>query len=217
MKLRTLWTTAVLGVALTTSAAHAQTYVPDSDAPAVLAQGQAAPLRTEPMKAANGHAVSIADAAGKKGTLVLFVCNHCPWVRAWSERFTRIGNDAQTHGIGVIAINSNNPDAYPEDGYEQMRAKARAWGIHFPYVYDERSAVARAFGASHTPEAFLFDAGGKLVYHGAIDDNAHDAKAVEHPWLHDAVDAVAHGRDVPVAETKAMGCGIQLRRAASGT
>lgn len=205
-----------LGVLVSIAAAQVNPQpAPDEGA---LAIGSPIPLADAPMKSVDGHDVSIASVAGKKGTLVLFVCNHCPWVRMWQERFARIGNDAVKRGIGVIAVNSNDPEVFPGDAWAPMKGKAKSWGVKFPYVMDERSDVGRAFGATHTPEAFLFGADGRLVYHGAVDDNAHDARAVEHAWLRDAVDAVADGKAVPVAETKAMGCGIKLRaKPSSGT
>jgi hypothetical protein len=92
-----------------------------------------------------------------------------------------------------------------------MQARAKSVGYKFPYVVDAASEVGRAFGATRTPEAFLFDARGKLVYHGAVDDNAHEEDAVQHHWLDDAVVAVAGGKAVPVSESKALGCSIKLR------
>src|SRR3989442_14141411 len=92
-----------------------------------------------------------------------------------------------------------------------MQANAKRSKMAFPYVVDATSDVARAFGATRTPEAFLFDATGTLVYHGAVDDNARDEQAVAHAWLHDAVVAVVAGNPVPAPETKALGCGIKLR------
>jgi peroxiredoxin len=169
-----------------------------------------------PMAGVDGKSASIAAAAGKQGTLVIFMCHHCPWVKAWQDRIARIGNAAGRQGIGVIAINSNDPAAYPEDDLAGMRAQAKQLKLAFPYVVDATSDVARAFGATRTPEAFLFDASGKLVYHGTVDDNAQNEKAVAKPWLEQAMAAVAGGQAVPTSETKAFGCSIKFR-AKSGT
>lgn len=164
------------------------------------------------MKNVDGREVAIKDVAGPKGTLVIFSCNHCPYVKAWEARLVALGNDAVTRGVGVIAINSNDPSSFPEDGFEAMKEKAAARGYAFPYVVDAGSSrLARAFGASHTPEAFLFDAKGMLVYHGAIDDNVEDAAKVTRPFLRDAVDAVVSGGRPAVAESKAIGCSIKFR------
>jgi peroxiredoxin len=183
----------------------------NDEAPNVLAIGRPAPLSDVSMKSVDGRELSIAGAAGKKGTLVVFTCNHCPWVKRWQGRIAKIGNSAAQRGIGVIAINSNDPSAYPEDDFGEMKARAKKLGFKFPYVMDATSDVARAFGATRTPEAYLFDAQGKLVYHGTVDDNAQDEIAVKQPWLRQAVDAVVAGQAVPVAETKAFGCGIKYR------
>lgn len=180
-------------------------------APAPLALGKVMPKREVKMESVAGTQLAIADAAGKKGTLVVFMCNHCPWVQAWQGRIAKIGNAAMEQGIGVIAINSNDVEAYPSDDMTHMKEQAEAQGFKFPYVMDASSDMARVYGASKTPEAFLFDAKGKLVYHGAIDDNAKDESAVSKTWLGDAVQAVAAGKAVAEKETKAFGCGIKLR------
>ena len=181
------------------------------DQPASLAIGAAAPMKDVKMKSVDGKDVTLATVAGKKGTLVVFTCNHCPWAQAWQTRVASIGNGAAAKGIGVVAINPNDPAAYPEDDYAGMQARSKTLGLKFPYVVDATSDMARAFGATRTPEAFLFDSSGKLVYHGTVDDNARDQSAVKERWLQDAVDAVIAGKEVPTAETKAFGCGIKFR------
>lgn len=181
------------------------------DAPKALALGSAAPLKDTKMKGVDGREVSIADIAGSKGTLVIFSCNHCPWVKAWETRMVDLGNTYSKQGVGVIAINSNDPAAYDEDAYPAMQERAKDRGMTYPYVVDATSDVARAFGATRTPEVFLFDKKGKLVYHGVIDDNAHDPDKVKTRYLSDALQAVVAGKDIPLKETKAMGCGIKYR------
>lgn len=180
-------------------------------APSAIPLGSAMPMADVAMKNVDGRDVTLAKAAGRKGTLVLFLCNHCPWVKLWQPRIADLGRAALKQGVGVIAVNGNDPAAYPEDEFAVMVTRAKEVGYRFPYVVDATSDVARAFGATKTPEAFLFDAGGTLVYHGAIDDNAKDAKAVKSRWLADAVAAVSAGRPVPVASTKALGCTIKFR------
>lgn len=173
--------------------------------------GAAAPMRSAKMKSVDGTEVSIEKSAGKNGTLVVFTCNACPWAKNWETRIASIGNAALESGVGVIAINSNDPAVNAEDDFGPMVERAKKLGLKFPYVVDGTSAVARAYGATRTPEAFLFDARGKLVYHGAVDDNARDEAAVKETWLHDAVQAVAAGKSVATAETKALGCSIKFR------
>jgi len=182
-----------------------------ADDPSPLALGSAAPMRETMLQGADGRERSIASVAGAKGTLVVFTCNSCPWAKMWQERVAAIGNEALKLGFGVLAVNANDPAVNPEDGPAEMAKRAKKLGLRFPYVVDATSYVARAFGASRTPEAFLFDAKGRLVYHGTVDDNARDANAVKQPWLRDAVEAVAAGHTVATAETKAMGCSIKFR------
>jgi peroxiredoxin len=172
--------------------------------------GDKAPSTSVKMKNVDGREVSIADVAGKEGTLVIFSCNHCPFVKAWQDRIASIGNAAKGKGVGVIVINSNDPASYPEDSFTEMQARAKQLGFTFPYVVDTTSGVARSFDATRTPEAFLFDKDGKLVYHGAIDDSQKADQVSKH-FLQDAIDAATAGKDIPVKETKFVGCGIKYR------
>ena len=186
-------------------------FADEEAAPAVLALGQPAPLTSVEMKSVDGKEVSIAEVAGKKGTLVIFACNGCPWVKAWEKRMVEIGNTYTKRGIGVIVINANDAERSPADGYAEMQQRAKERGMRYAYVMDGTSDVARAFGATRTPEVFLFDAGGKLVYHGVIDDNAHEPNKVTKRYLRDALDAVLAGKAVAVTETKSLGCTIKFR------
>lgn len=165
------------------------------------------------MKGVDGKEVTLKELMGAKGLLVIFSCNHCPWVKAWQARMVALGNEYSQKGVGVVAVNSNDVTVYTDDDMEHMVAQAKEHGYRFPYVMDDTSDVARAFGATRTPEAFLFDAQGKLVYHGAIDDNAEKPQEVKKTYLADALAAVVAGKPVPVAETKALGCSIKFRQA----
>jgi len=176
-----------------------------------LALGLAAPLADTKMKNVDGKELSISDTRGARGTLVVFTCNACPWAKAWHSRVVSIGNRAAKRGIGVIAINSNDPHVVAEDDYAPMQQNARKSKMAFPYVVDASSDVARAFGATRTPEVFLFDREGHLVYHGAIDDNAKQAGQVKARYLEEAVNAVLDGKAVALQETKALGCSIKFR------
>lgn len=176
-----------------------------------LALGGALPMGDVKMQNVDGRMLSIQEIAGKKGTLVVFSCNHCPFVKAWERRMAAIGNASVTNGIGVLFINANNPVEVPTDDLEHMKKQAEAGAYGFPYVVDATSDAARAFGAARTPEAFLFDAAGTLVYHGAIDDNGHEPDKVQKHYLQDAIDALLAGKEVAVKETSSVGCGIKLR------
>ncbi len=171
--------------------------------------GDKAPLAGTKMKNVDGTEVSITDIAGTKGALVIFSCNHCPFVKAWEGRIATLGNEYRDKGVGVIVINANDPVAYAEDSLEEMQARAKKLGFKFPYAVDATSDVARAFGASKTPECFLFDAGGQLVYHGAVDDSKQGD--VKEPYLKNAIEALLAGKEVAVKETKFVGCGIKFR------
>ena len=181
----------------------------EPERPRSLAIGAAASLLDVKMTSVDGKELSIDDAKGAKGTLVVFECNGCPFVKAWQDRIVKIGNGAAAQGIGMIAIDSNDPSIVPGDGIDGMKQLASAKGYRFPYVADHGSKVARAFGAGHTPEAFLLDASGKVVYHGAIDDNGEDASAVKLPHLANALTALSTGQEIQVKETKAIGCSIK--------
>ena len=142
---------------------------------------------------------------------MVFTCNHCPFAKDWEQRIVELANTYARKGIGVMLVNANDPATHPEDGYAEMQTRAKSRGMKVPYVVDETSGVARAFGASVTPEAFLFDKSGKLAYHGAIDDNRKEPDKVKERYLKDALDAVVAGKAPAVPETKSLGCGIKFR------
>lgn len=176
-----------------------------------VAVGEKAPMTDRAMQGVDGSSLSIADAAGAKGTLVIFTCNHCPFVKAWLDRTVAAANAALGEGVGVIAINANDPAAYAEDSFEDMQKLAKEKGMKYPYVVDADSSVARAFGATRTPEFFLLDASGKVVYHGAFDDNARDPEKASDHYVKDAIEALVAGKEIPVKETKSIGCSIKFR------
>jgi peroxiredoxin len=157
--------------------------------------------------------VSIADVTGKAGTLVVFTCDHCPFARGWEGRIVELGNAYVKKGVGVILINANDPSEHEEDGFAGMQARAKSANMQIPYVVDETSNVARAFGATVTPEVFLFDRHGKLAYHGTVDDNRKEPDKVQNHYLKDALDAVVSGKPPAQPETKGLGCSIKYRPA----
>ncbi len=173
--------------------------------------GATIPMAGESMQNVDGKELNLKMIMQPAGTLVVFTCNHCPFAKMWESRIIELGNQYAAKGIGVVAINANDPKAYPDDSFEAMQVRAKEKGMEFPYVVDATSNVARAFGATKTPEAFLFDKDGKLVYHGAVDDNGKEASKVENAYLKLALEAVVSGEKVPVAETKSIGCGIKFR------
>lgn len=177
--------------------------------PARLAIGDAAPMTDTEMLDISGEMFSLEDVMGENGLLVVFSCNTCPWVEAWQDRYPVLMARAETLGIGMILVNSNEAYRDQGDGLEDMQAFAAANGYTVPYVIDENHALADAFGATRTPDVFLFDPAFMLAYLGAIDDNARNADAVERPFLLDAMENLAAGETIDPTETKSVGCTIK--------
>ncbi len=142
---------------------------------------------------------------------VIFWCNHCPYVRAWEDRVITLQREYAGRGVRFVLISSNDPAKYPEDSFEQMEARARLKEYPFPYLFDESQEVAQRYGATRTPEIFLFDAARSLRYHGAPDDNFEDPRAVRQQYLRDAIEALLEDRPPAVAETPPRGCSIKWR------
>ena len=162
------------------------------------------------MKNIDGEMITLNDIKGETGTLVIFSSTHCPFVLGWQDTMVELGNTYQDKGVGVVLINSNNP-ATAGDTYESMQEMAKAEGYRFPFVVDATSDVARHFGAGKTPDVFLFDTAGKLVYKGAIGEGGQKPKDGGETWLKDALDALLAGTPVEKAVTKAVGCSIKFR------
>jgi peroxiredoxin len=154
---------------------------------------------------------SLADYAGAKAVVVIFSCNHCPYVRAWEERMVQIQADYAARGVQLVAINSNDPVKSPGDSFPKMKQRAEEKDFNFPYLFDEPQEVARMYGAVCTPEVFLFDGSGVLQYHGAIDDNYDDPGGVKQRYLRDALDAVLAGKKPGVTRTPPIGCTIKWK------
>jgi peroxiredoxin len=220
-----MWAVAMLAAAVAAGAAEygKAAAAPEASKPAVVEEGQnglaigdKVPMTDVKLANVDGKNVTIADVKGKNGTLVVFTCNACPFAKAWETRIVELGNAYSKRGIGMIAINANDPAVQAEDAFAVMQSRAKERGMKYPYVVDATSNVARAFGATRTPEAFLFDAGGKLVYHGAIDDNK-QADQVKERYLHDALEATVGGKQIVTAETKSMGCSIKFHKASTSS
>jgi peroxiredoxin len=173
-----------------------------------LAIGSSIPMAAVKMKSVNGSEYSIKDVANKNGVLVMFSCNTCPVVRKYQGRTLQAIKEAQKNGIGVIVVNSNEGQRSNEDSYSAMQTYAKAQNYTVPYVVDNNSALANAFGATRTPECFLFNASGKLVYHGAIDNNQ-EAESATRNHLISAVSETVSGKDVTVKESRSVGCSIK--------
>jgi len=176
----------------------------------MLAIGTQAPSFTLPD--VHGRPVSLDEAAGEHGLLVMFICNHCPFVKHVADELAAIGRDYLPRGVGIVAINSNDVATHPADSPEQMVHEVEQRGYTFPYLFDEDQEVAKAYQAACTPDFFLFDGEGRLVYRGQLDDSRPDSGLpVTGSDLRGAIDALLEGRP-PVAEQKpSIGCNIKWK------
>lgn len=160
----------------------------------------------------DGRDWSLSQAKGAKATLVTFICNHCPYVLAVIDRLVRDADALMAEGIGVVAINSNDPAQYPEDSFDNMKDFARTHGIRFPYLFDESQAVARAYDAVCTPDFFGFDSGGRLRYRGRLDESGRlPAGPGVRRELLEAMRLIAATGRGPEIQHHSMGCSIKWK------
>jgi thiol-disulfide isomerase/thioredoxin len=155
----------------------------------------------------------LASAAGEKGTLVVFTCNHCPFAIAYEDRLIALANEFQAQGIKFVAVSSNDPLLQPKDGFAEMQTRAKEKSLPYPYLINEDGAVAKAYGAARTPEAFLLDKDLKVVYAGRIDDNT-EVKDVKVHDLRNAMTKLVAGQaaEIDPKVTAAFGCTIKFRK-----
>jgi peroxiredoxin len=151
------------------------------------------------------------DFADKKIVVIVFSCNHCPYVQAYEERMIAFQKLYAERGVQLVAINSNDTKNYPDDDFEGMVKRARERNFPFPYLRDENQDAAGAFGATHTPQFFVFDEKRILRYSGKMDDNWKEPENVKERYLDDAVSSALRGEAVKVAETFSIGCTIKWK------
>ena len=164
------------------------------------------------LKAVDGNTYSLDSFRDSKGLIIIFSCNHCPYVQAYEDRIITLQNNYKAKGITFIAINSNEDVNYPEDSFENMRIRAEEKKFNFLYLRDEDQSVAKAFDATHTPEIFLFNEEQKLIYHGKIDDNWQEPGKVVNQYLKNALDEMIAGKEISVSETYSIGCTIKWKK-----
>ena len=164
------------------------------------------------LKGIDGKSYALADVRGPKGTLVAFICNHCPYVRAVIERLVKEATALKKIGIGMIAIMPNDAKSYPEDSFGNMQRFAQEHGFTFPYVIDETQEIARAYGAQRTPDFFGFNAKDELQYRGRLDDARMSNLPPARRELFEAMTQVAETGRGPQEQTASMGCSIKWRR-----
>ncbi|MEL7120813.1 MAG: thioredoxin family protein [Bacteroidota bacterium] len=157
--------------------------------------------------------ISLQDVKGENGTVVMFICNHCPFVIHVNEELVRLANDYSSQGIGFVAINSNDVNYVPQDGPEFMKKHAKATGYPFPYLYDETQEVARAYDAACTPDLYVFDKELKSVYHGQLDDSRPGNTAPVNGWaVREVLDALIRGEEYSGEEKPSIGCNIKWKK-----
>lgn len=159
----------------------------------------------------DGLEYALADVRGRRGLVVAFICNHCPYVRAIFMPIERDASALRKIGVGFVAVNSNDARAYPDDSFEQMRRVAAEQGFTFPYLYDESQSVARAYGAVCTPDFFGFDAALRLRYRGRLDASRKKAEAGAARELFDAMSKIAVGGEAPITQYPSIGCTIKWK------
>lgn len=160
----------------------------------------------------SGQSRSLAELKSEVATIVMFICNHCPYVKAVIDRIVRDCRELAAQGVGSIAVMSNDPADYPEDSFENMRRVAREKGFPFPYVLDETQQVARAYGAACTPDFFGFDAKLDLQYRGRLDASRREAAPDARRELYEAMLQVAQTGTAPKEQIASIGCSIKWKR-----
>ncbi|MCX6175687.1 MAG: thioredoxin family protein [Ignavibacteriales bacterium] len=163
------------------------------------------------LPATDGKKYSLNTFANKKALVIVFSCNHCPYVQAYEDRIMEIQKD-YSKDVQLIAISSNEDENYPEDSFENMKARAKMKKFNFPYLHDQTQNIAKAYGATHTPEIFLFDKERKLIFHGKIDDNWQEPQSVKSKYLRNALDELLSGKQISVPETFTIGCTIKWKK-----
>ena len=159
----------------------------------------------------DGKTYSLSGFADKQAVVVIFSCNHCPYVVMYEDRMVQLQADYAARGVQVIAICANDAAKYPADSFAAMKQRAADKGFNFPYVRDDSQAIARAYGAEVTPDVFVVNRGGVIVYRGRIDDNAQEPARVQSHDLRNALDQLLAGQPITVANTEPVGCSIKWK------
>ena len=161
------------------------------------------------LSAVDGKTYSQASFGLSKVLVVMFTCNHCPYVQAYEDRLIKLQGDYENKGVSFIAINSNDEKNYPEDSFDNMVKRAKEKGYNFPYLRDKTQEIAKTFGAIYTPEVFVFDQNRVLQYHGRIDDNWKEPERVSRQTLKEALESLLSNKLINEPETQAIGCTVK--------
>jgi peroxiredoxin len=163
------------------------------------------------LKGTDGNTYSLASFKDAKALVIFFTCNHCPYAKAYEDRLVAIQKEYAKQGVRLVAINSNDDIGYPEDSFENMVKRAKDKNFNFPYLHDDTQQVAKTYGATNTPQLFVFGPDRQLAYTGKIDDNWQNPSEVKQHYLREALDAIIADKAPPQAETFAIGCSIKWR------
>ena len=171
--------------------------------------GAIIPLSEVLMTNVSDEKMSLINNFNENGLLVVFSCNTCPFVVMWEDRYRQLEKMCKKNNIGMVYINSNEAKRGGDDSLEAMKDYAKNMDYTFPYLVDQKSELANAFGAKTTPHTYLFNKNKRLVYKGAIDDNFRDISKVNETYLLNAIEQMVSGKDIKIKETKAKGCSIK--------
>lgn len=179
----------------------------------MLPLGTTAPDFTLP-DAISGNKLSLQTLKSDIATLIMFICNHCPYVKHIQAQLVSLAKEYQAKGISIIAISANDVENYPDDSPEKMKAVAEQWGYPFPYLYDESQAVAKAYQAACTPDFYIFDKALKSVYRGQLDDSRpQNGLPVTGKNIREALDAILLNQPVDQEQKPSLGCNIKWKEA----
>ena len=164
------------------------------------------------LKGTDGKTYSLNSFQSSQALVIIFSCNHCPYVKAYEDRMIALENKYQKRQVSLIAINSNDFQSYPEDSFEEMQRRSQEKKFNFPYLHDFSQKVAQDYEATHTPHLFVFDQNRQLAYTGKIDDNWQDKNAVKEKYLEEALEDILSGKKVRLPQTHAIGCTIKWKK-----
>lgn len=163
------------------------------------------------LPATDGKNYSPSDFGDKKVLVIIFMCNHCPYVKGIIDRLIKLQSDYSKKGVQIIGINANDANDYPDDSFENMKKWVKEKGINFIYLCDESQATAKAYKAQCTPDIYVFNHERKLAYHGRLDDNWQEPDKVQKQELRDALDALLSKKPVSEKQQPSMGCSIKWK------
>ena len=159
----------------------------------------------------DGVEYSLGNFAENKVLVIIFMCNHCPYVKAVVQRLIELQEETSNQGVRLVGINCNDAQKYPDDSFENMQKVAKEWGLNFPYLFDESQAVAKKYDAVCTPDIYVYGKERKLLYRGRIDDNWENAEQVTQRDLKQAIDCILAAQEVPAKQVPSMGCSIKWK------